>query len=137
MPIDLKIVEPVGASRSLHPQIFPNSARVDGEFSLVQKILKNLLTAPEESEADPGFGSDLRGAVQGLAGQELQQARQAVTGALQKCVDDLQSDPPNDPSQRIVDLRLVDLRYSATTTSWVASVEAVTEETALTFDVGT
>ena len=137
MPVDLKFVEPVGPTRTLRPQIWPAPARADGEFSLAQKILKCLLTAPGESEADPDFGADLKGAVAGLAGQEVNRAKQAVESALRKCLDDLRVDPPDDLDQRLVDLRLVSLVYVAADTSWRASVEVETEASILTFDVGT
>lgn len=137
MPEDLKIVEPVGLNRTLRPQIWPHPQRADGEFSLAQKILKTLLTAPGDAEADPDYGADLRGSVRGIAGQEVNRAKQAVTTALQKCVDDLRVDPPDDPDQRLVALRLVDLAYEAADTSWRASVEVETETTIFSFDLGT
>lgn len=137
MPEDLKILEPVGANQTLRAQIWPHPARVDGSYSLVQRITKCLLTAPDENEADPEFGADLQGAVAGIAGQEDNRAKQAVSTALRKCLDDLRIDPPDDPEQRLVALRLLDLVYAPEDTSWRATVEVETEATILSFDLGT
>lgn len=136
MPVDMKFISTENAGGQLQAQLWPRPAYAEGLFSLVQKIYKCLLTKPGISEADPDFGADLIGAVQGISGQEINRAEEAVAGALQKCVSDLAVDPPNDPAQRLIALRLVLLEYDTTSTAWLIDVEVETEQTIQEFSIG-
>jgi hypothetical protein len=136
MPEDLKIFDLVGNNSTLVGSIWPGSARVDGEYSLIQKIAKCLLTRPGESEYDPDFGADIRAAIRGLSGQEIDTARKIISSSLSKVLEDLGRDLPDDPAQRLRDLRIADLTYEAETTSWVVAVEVETDATIVTFSLG-
>lgn len=136
MAEDLKILDPRGPSRTLIPSVWPNSGIADGQFALVQKIVKNLHTAPGEVETDPTFGSDLPGSVVGVPGQDTDRAKQIISGVLAKCVEDLTLEQPDDPDQRLVSLRLEEVEYSASDTTWYVRVIAESETTIVEFDVG-
>ena len=134
MPRDLKVVEP--REGLLFAFTWPRPFAVEGVENLVQRIVKNLHTAPGEDEFDPDWGSDLRGLIQGIPGQDLEGARHAVSSALRKCETDLSEDQPDDPAQRLVGFTLDDLAYDPDTTSWRARVIVETEETRFAVSVG-
>lgn len=135
MPIDLKVVEPVEPSGMVAAFVWPQPAEADGEYSLMQKIILNLHTVPGEVEFDPTYGSGIQTIVQGLTGADAGLAKQRMASVLAKCLQDIKSDMPADPAQRLVDLRLVDMVYQADDTSWVATVEVETEANLFTIPV--
>ena len=132
MALDLRILLVDPKTRSLVPAIWPAPDYADGTYSLVQRIVKCLATAPGENEQDPEYGANLRGEVRHLAGQQLEEARTAVGAALRKCVDDLSVDPSTDPEQRLRDLRLASLTYSLHAQEWQAAVEVETDANVFT-----
>lgn len=136
MPIDLKIVEPVSPDQAVAAFIWPQPAEVDGEYALMQKIVFNLHTVPGEIEIDPTFGSGLQTIVLGLTGADQSTAMQRMASVLAKCLQDLKSDMPADPAQRLVALHLIDMTYDVTTTSWTANVDVETEANTFTINVG-
>lgn len=126
MPIDLKIVQP-GSSGVLQGATWPNPDFVDGEYNLVQRIFKNLHTTPGEDMFDPDWGSGLRASVRGIPGQNLNEARRAVSSALRKCSDDISKTLVSPkPDENLKDLRLETLEYDETRAAWVCSVAVVT-----------
>lgn len=126
MPLDLKIVQ-LGTSGNLEGGTWPNPDFVSGEYNLIQRIVKNLLTTPGEDMFDPDWGSGLRKRIQGIAGQEISKASAAVTGALKKCVEDIQhSIVSDDPAEILQDLRLETLEYDLTRAAWVSTVSVIT-----------
>ncbi len=127
MPLDMRIITKDPRTTMLTSAVWPSPDYVDGTYALVQRILKCLFTAPGENEQDPEYGANLRGEVRGLSGQQLDEARTAVGAALRKCVDDLSTDPMTDPEQRLRDLKLASLTYSAQSQEWQASVEVETD----------
>jgi len=134
MPRDLKVVEP--REGLLFAFTWPRPFAVEGIENLVQRIVKNFHTAPGDDEFDPTWGSDLRGHIHGIPGQEDQRARNAVDTALRKCENDISSEPVDDPAQRLISLSLEDLVYDPGNTSWRARVFVETEETRVAVDVG-
>lgn len=137
MPRDLKIIEPIGTDRVLKLKIGTVPAAADGQFSLVQKIVKNLLTEPGDDEFEPDLGGGLRGSLAGIQGSEVARATQAAAGALRKCLEDIQSDQGPDPKQRLLDLRVSRLTFSAAETLWTLVVEVVTEAGTFAMPVST
>lgn len=127
MALDLRILDVDPQTRSLTSIVWPAPAFVEGVYALVQRIVMCLHTAPGDDEQDPDFGADIRGAIRGLAGQQLEEARSAVGAALRKCVDDLSAEPSSDPAQRLRDLRLASLVFSTDALEWLASVEVETD----------
>ena len=134
---DLKIFDVTPGTNVLSASIWPGPGRVAGIRGLVQKIAFCLYTAPGEVEIDPAFGADLRGAAQGLTGANEREAKTRVTGALKKCLDDLQVDQPDDPAQQLVDLRLEELTYEPNAARWVARVQVETQQTIVEITAGT
>ena len=136
MPEDLKIFDLVGGNQTLVGSVWPGSSRVDGQYSLVQKITKCLLSAPGESEYDPDYGADIRRAIRGVSGQEVSRARKLVSASLSKVLEDLGDDTPTDPEQQLLDLRLVSLEYDQLATSWIVLLEVDTAATTFRFTPG-
>ena len=135
MPLDLKIVQS-GLNGSLLGGTWPNPDYVDGEYNLVQRIYKNLLTKPGDDMFDPDWGSALRERVQGIPGQNVNKARAAVVSALKKCADDIISSlVSNDPAERLRDLGLDTIEYDVTRAAWICAVSVTTDATEITISV--
>lgn len=135
MAYDVKILD-LAADGSMIAATWPHPDIVEGEYALVQRIVKNLLTELGEDQFDPDWGSGIASALLGLAGQQQEQAEQASTSALQKCQRDLLSSQPADPAGRLVSLRLRSITYDITSTSWVLEVDVETESRLLTIEAG-
>lgn len=125
MPLDLKIIQE-SSSGSLVGGTWPNPDFVDGEYNLIQRIVKNLLTFPGTDLFDPTWGSGLRESIQGIAGQNVDIAKKAIVQSLKKCVDDISQSLPGE----LQDLRLETLEYDATEAAWRCAVTVVTPTTA-------
>lgn len=134
MARDVKIVEDRGGV--LIPSTWPSPDTVSGEYALVQRIVKNLLTVPGEDAFDPAWGSGLSDALLGIPGQDTTSATRAASRSIQKCASDLMSSQPADPAGRLTNLRLVEVVYDMDSTSWVLSVQVATEERTFTIDTG-
>jgi hypothetical protein len=126
MPLDLLIVQ-ADANGALFPATWPSVDFVDGAYSLVQKIYKNLMTVPGQDQFDPTWGSDVRGHMLGTRFNDNAAARIAMQGVLQKCTLDLQSDPPADPAMRVINLFLSDMTFDSGNLAWNVSVQVYTE----------
>lgn len=125
MPLDIKILT-VSSDGSLHDQTYPVPDKADGQYSLVQKIVKNLKTDPGQDEQDPGWGSGLFSRLFGIPSQQVDAATNAATGALLKCTRDITSAQPADRSLQVLDIHLLSLEYNDATTAWDVAIEVVT-----------
>ena len=126
MPLDLLIVQS-DSQGNLTAATWPDVDFVDGAYSLVQKIYKNLMTAPGQDQFDPSWGSDIRGALMGTLYIDNSGAKAAAAGVIQKCKLDLQSNPPDDPQLRVTDLMITDMTYDDQALAWNISVNVYTE----------
>jgi len=126
MPLDLLIVQ-VDDQGRLFPATWPNVDFVDASYSLVQKIYKNMMTVPGQDQFDPSWGSDVRGALLGTRFDDLSAARLAMQGVAQKCTLDLQSDPPADPTMRVINLFVSDMTFDDQALAWNISIQVYTE----------
>lgn len=126
MPLDLLIVQ-ADADGRLFPATWPSVDFVDGAYSLVQKIYKNLMTTPGQDQFDPSWGSDIRGALLGTRFNDSSAARLAIQGVFQKCTLDLQSDPPVDPLMRVTSLWVSDMAFDDQALAWNISIQVYTE----------
>jgi len=136
VPEDLRIVT-IG-SRVLRGKIWPASSAVSGEGNLVQRVFINLLTDPGDDESDPEWGSGLRQRIRGIAGQDIQRARTAVSAALAKCASDVRDamSASTDPTERLESLTLNTLEYDQLAAAWRCSVVLDSEATAgITFEL--
>ena len=131
MTLDLKIISS-DANGLLNPNTWPNPDFVEGLYSLVSRIYKNLLTVPGTDAFDPGWGSDLRGALTramisvGPEDQAANQLGKAVVQAVaQKCRLDLATEPAASPDQQLSSLGVNDVVYDVTQTAWNVSFTVV------------
>lgn len=115
---------------------WPNPYVTSGEYALIQRLIKNLLTTRGEDQFDPAWGSSLAQNMQGIPGQHVGEARRAASASLTQCYRDLSSSQPDDPAGRIVGLRLDDVSYDEVSTSWVLSVTVATEVREFTLETG-
>lgn len=124
MAYDLKIIS--STNGRLYPNTWPDPVFVDGLYSLVQKVYKNLMTQPGTDEQDPGWGSDLRGAIMAAnipVGPEAfsianAQCKAVVQSVVQKCMLDLSTSVPLDPAQQLADLQVGNVSFEVGATSW-------------------
>lgn len=130
MALDLKYIESVNGV--LSGSTWPRPDYTEGLYSLVQKIVKCLLTNPGDDAFDPNFGSGLRKQIIGLTGQDTDRAKQVLSGALQKVKTDLIDPSVVDPAEQIVDLQVRSMQYDPVGTSWNAEVDLVTAATTTT-----
>jgi hypothetical protein len=121
MALDLKIIQET-PSGSLAGGTWPNPDFVDGEYNLIQRVVKNLLTFPGTDLFDPTWGSGLRESIRGIPGQNVDVAKKAIVSCLKKCVDDISQSLPGD----LQDLRLETLEYDANEAAWLCAVTVVT-----------
>jgi hypothetical protein len=128
MALDLLFLQSDAEGR-LSPSTWPSPDFVDGSYSLVQKIYKNLMTVPGQDQFDPSWGSDIKGTLLGVQYQDEGAAKLAAQGVLQKCRLDLQSDPPADPAQRLKSLWVTSMTFDQATLAWSISVDVETEVT--------
>lgn len=126
MPLDLLIVK-ADVNGSLVAATWPDVDFVDGAYNLVQKIYKNIMTAPGQDQFDPSWGSDIRSALLGVRFNDLSTARLTIQGVFQKCKLDLQSDPPTDPTLRVTDLWLSSMDFDQANLAWNIAVQVYTE----------
>jgi hypothetical protein len=127
MAIDLKFVDTV--NNTLTAGIWPYPDKVDGEYSLVQKVVKSLLTEPGYDQFDPGFGAGLKSAMLGIPGQDLQAARQAAAIAAQKVLQDLAGTP------ELLDLRVEGVTFNVDTLAWEVEMVVATQANEVTISV--
>lgn len=108
---------------------WPNPSGISGEYNLVQRIYKSLLTDPGDDQFDPAWGSGLSAGLRGIPGQQLQAATKAVTTALTKCEADIKAalGASTDPNERLQRLHLDSLEFDFTLASWRASVTVETD----------
>lgn len=126
MPLDLKIVQ-LGSSGVLQGGTWPNPDFVEGEYNLIQRIFKNLMTNPGEDMFDPAWGSGLRESIRGIPGQNINDAKRAISAVLRRCLEDVSKSLSTDPAERLKDLRLETLEYDANLAAWTCTVAVVTE----------
>jgi hypothetical protein len=126
MPLDLLIVK-ADANGALTAATWPNADFVDQSYNLVQKIYKNIMTAPGQDQFDPSWGSDIRGALLGVRFNDLNTARLKIQGVFQKCQLDLQSDPPTDPTLRVTDLLISAMDFDQENLAWNIEVQVYTD----------
>ena len=131
MPLDVKFLSRT-ADGQFVDQTYPVPDMVDGEYALVQRIVKNFKTVPGDDEQDPGWGSALFVRLFAVPAQKVDEARSVATGALQKCLRDIQTAQPSDPLLMVSDLHLSSLVYTPETSSWDVSVEVVTASGTIT-----
>jgi hypothetical protein len=128
MPTDLKIVS-VLSSGALTGATWPDPVAVSGEYNLVQRIYKNLICNPGDDDFDTEWGSGLQAKIQGIAGQQVERAKQAVMEALRKCEDDIKDSfsASTDPAERLNRLSLESLEYDFNLAAWRVEVFAETD----------
>jgi hypothetical protein len=123
MPLDLKFFETVGTQ--LVGSTWPNPDKVEGNYALVQRITKDFYTVPGDDSFDPGLGGDLKGALQGLSGQEVQAATKAVTAVVTKVLEDLLTSTGDDEGD-LKDLRLRSVTFDLPSLAWLIELDVVT-----------
>lgn len=126
MALDLKIFESVNGGQ-LSGSTWPKPDAVAGEYSLVQLITKCLLTDPGQDIFDTEYGAGLRRNIRGIPGQDVDRGKTAVNSALQKCKLDLLKSTATDPTERLLDLRLLSMVFDPIQTTWLVEVEVETE----------
>ena len=126
MPLDLLVVKADSNGR-LVAATWPDVDFVDAAYNLVQKVYKNIMTAPGQDQFDPSWGSDIRGALLGTKFNDISTARLVIQGVFQKCKLDLQSDPPADPNLRVTDILVSETTFDPNLLAWNISVQIYTE----------
>jgi hypothetical protein len=134
MSLDIKFLE--STNGILSGTTWPHPDFVEGIYSLTQQITKCLLTNAGEDMFDPTYGSNIRADIAGIPGQDIESAKRVFSGALQKIIADLKNPKTSDPAERLVDLRLISLKYDPISTTWLSEVEVETEETTFTITPG-
>jgi hypothetical protein len=128
MPYDLKIVQ-LGTQGTIVGGTWPNPDFVEGEYNLVQRIVKNLMTNPGEDLFDPDWGSGIRSRLLGIPGNEVARAQNEASIAIVKCRQDVQEamGGSNDPAEKLLDLRLSSIEYDQSRAAWSCIVVMTTE----------
>jgi hypothetical protein len=116
MAADLQIVSfsPTGRLRAVS---WPDPAFVDGDYSLVQRLFKCLMTDPGDDEADPDWGAGLMTRLLGIPGNDLSAASEAVGSALRKAEDDLRGSFPV-----LLSLTARSISFDVGATEWLVDV---------------
>lgn len=130
MPYDVKIVTVSTAGQLTH-QTYPVPDKVAGTYSLVQRVLKNMNTIPGEDEQSPGWGCALFDRLLRVPGQKDAEAKTVATGALAKCLFDLQKSPPPEPELAVTGLNLTSISYDSDENAWVLTVDLTTKSTVI------
>lgn len=126
MPLDLMIIQ-TDAQGRIFPATWPSVDFVDGAYSLVQKIYKNLMTVPGQDQFDPSWGSDVRGALLGTRFNDNSAAQLAMQAVAHKCTLDLKSDPPEDPAMRVINLWVSSMTFNEMDLAWDVEIQVYTE----------
>lgn len=128
MPLDIKFLEE--SNGYLVGSMWPNPDQVEGSYSLGQLITKCLLTNPGDDAFDPAYGAGLKRALQGIPGQHVDEATQAITAVVEKVKADLASTrSSSDAEERLSDLRLISVAYDIDSTAWLIELLVVSDAT--------
>ena len=130
--LDLKFIETDGLR--LGGGIWPQTDSAAGQYSLIQRIVKCMLTEPGQDIFDPEYGGGLRSSIKGIPGQEIERARTAVATVLSRVLVCTRL-PTDDPTEQLIDLRLRSLVFDETVLQWVAEVDVVTAANQTTITV--
>ncbi len=131
MALDIKFLEDSGGF--LVGSMWPNPDAVEGSYGLAQLITKCLLTNPGDDAFDPAYGAGIKRALQGIPGQNVDDATQAITAVIEKVKLDLATTrSSSDPEERLSDLRLISVSYDLNATAWLISILVVTDATEFT-----
>jgi len=136
MPLDVKILT-VDRRGVLTAATWPQADFVDGQYALVQRIYKNLMTRPGEDAFDPEWGSDIRGALLGLHAHQVDEAQLALSHVFEKVLADLTSTLPTDPEQRLTRMQLRQVVSDIESGEWRVDADVETEASAVTISLQT
>ena len=132
---DLKFVESVNGM--LSGQTFPNPDYVSGQYALVQKIFKCLLTNSGEDVFDPTYGSGIRKSLESIPGQDVTAASTAASACLKFVVSSLTDSSVTDPAEQLLALSLLSISYDPVSTSWILEVQVTSGTSTFTITTNT